>query len=90
MLCTDKVYITIFHWLNFGNIPDLLEIQVRWCLLFLHLEKQTGKHHKVLGGHGIGVWQVKKASYFHGHSFSIILFYFITNHLSSVEISAIL
>lgn len=42
MLCTNRVNIIIFHWLNFGNIFDLLWTQVRWCLPFLHLEKQTG------------------------------------------------
>lgn len=90
MCCTDKFNIIIFHHLNSGNTPDLLEIRVRWCLPSLHLEKQTGKHHKMLAGEEIGVWQVQKvyyvSSYLHGYLFPSILFYFIINHFFSMEI----
>lgn len=85
MLCIDKVNIIIFYQLNFGNTFNLLQIQVRWYLRFLHLQKQTGKRHKMLEAHEIWMWQVKNIycflSYLHGYSFPIILFYVITNHL---------
>ena len=58
-----------FPLLNFGNILDLLETQVRWFLPFLPLEKQMGKHKRTREGHETRVWGV---SYIHGCSLCIV------------------